>query len=109
MTYENQYSSGVVLASKGERTLTFFSADHLTTTNLYLRVFDVADAGDVDLETKDNQIGAFGIPRSDGSSIAGRDLSTQISFSRGLAYAITTTPDGDTAPASAVNLVLNYQ
>lgn len=97
------------MVAPGERALTFFSVDHLNTANLYLRIFDVASVDSVDLETKDSQVAAFGIPLSDGSSVAGRDLVAQVLTYKGLAYAITTTPDGDTAPSSAVNLVLNYQ
>ena len=84
--------------------LDHFEASNSSGSDAFLQLFDAASASDVTLGTTvPNQ--SYFIPGPAGATGgADRIYTRPILFEAGLAYAVTTTPTGNTSPASAITL-----
>jgi len=84
--------------------LDHFEASNGSGANAFLQLFDAANAAAVTLGTTvPNQ--SYLIPGAAGTTgAADRIFTRPILFESGLSYAVTTTPTGNTSPASTITL-----
>lgn len=90
----------VELLKSGECDLAFIGLKNPNTSEVWLQLFDAASASSVTLGTTTPTL-SLPIP---GNSSLSQQLNPPIKFRKGIAYALTTTATGNTAPTNAGTL-----
>lgn len=95
-----------VLVATGTRQLQQYNLSNPNATLVYVQIFDASSAASVTLGTTPPTLW-FGIPANNG--VTDGSFIPPYVFVNGIVVAVTTTPTGNTAPASNVPVVLTYE
>lgn len=94
--FDESVTGTVELMVEGQIALTKLSVENTDVTKAYFQLFDAAAVTDVTLGTTTPGY-VLPIPAS---SLVVDDHANGLMFKKGICYAVTTTPEGNTAPAA---------